>query len=176
MPELAISNLFARRSVRRFEERPVSEEQVQLLLQAAMAAPSAGNRRPWHFVVVTDPATRARLADSSPYAGMVAQAPLCLAPCGEPALGIPARPEYWVQDVAAATENILLAAVGLGLGAVWCGIYPMEERVALARQILGAPEGVVPFAYIAIGYPAESPRHAPSSMRAASTANGGSRV
>lgn len=157
MPELTINNLFARRSVRRFDEQAVSPEQVRLLLEAAMAAPSAGNRRPWHFVVVTDAATRARLGDSSPYAGMVAQAPLCLVPCGEPALGIAGRPDFWVQDLAAATENLLLAAVGLGLGAVWCGVYPMEERVRLAREILGAPEGIAPFAYIAVGYPAEHP-------------------
>jgi nitroreductase len=157
MPELTISNLFARRSVRRFDQQAVSPEQAQLLLEAAMAAPSAGNRRPWHFIVVTDADTRAQLADSSPYAGMVAQAPLCLVPCGEPALGIPGRPDYWVQDLAAATENILLAAVGLGLGAVWCGVYPMDERVRLAREILGAPESIVPFAYIAIGHPAELP-------------------
>ncbi|MGI6374431.1 MAG: nitroreductase family protein [Anaerolineae bacterium] len=157
MVELMVENLFARRSVRRFTEAPVTTEQRDMLLQAAMAAPSAGNRRPWHFIVVTDRETRARLADSSPYAGMVARAPLCIVPCGEPALGIAGRPDFWVQDLSAATENLLLAAVGLGLGAVWCGIYPLPERVSAARDILGIPGDMVPFAYVAIGQPAEHP-------------------
>lgn len=155
--ELAIPNIFARRSVRQYEDRPVSAEQIERLLQAGMAAPSAGNRQPWHFAVVTDAETRARLAASSPYAGMVSRAPLCIVPCGEPTRAYPGRPDFWVQDLAAATENILLAATGLGLGAVWCGIYPIAERVSAARQIIGAPDGIVPFAYVAIGHPAEHP-------------------
>ena len=151
MPELAIANLFARRSIRRFTPEAVSEEEVTLLLEAAMAAPSASNRRPWHFIVVTDAATRAALADTSPYAKMLNEAPLCIVPCGDPALS----EHYWVQDLSAATENLLLAAVGLGLGAVWCGVHPREERVAAARAALGIPDGIVPFAYLAIGHPAE---------------------
>ena len=117
-----------------------------------MAAPSASNRQPWHFVVVTDLGTRAALAESHPYAKMLLQAPLCIVPCGDPGIS----DAYWVQDVSAATENILLAAVGLGLGAVWCGVHPRAERVAAVREVLGIPEGIVPFALVAVGHPAEA--------------------
>ena len=155
-PVLSIGNLFARRSIRQFTGQPVAPEQVDTLLKAAMAAPSAGNRHPWHFVVVTDAATRSALAQAHPHAKMVTQAPVCLVPCGQPELSYPGTEEYWVQDVSAATENILLAAVGLGLGSVWCGVYPLEDRILAIRQILGVPQNVIPFALIAIGYPAES--------------------
>ncbi len=155
MPQLTIPNLFARRSIRQFTAEPVTEDQIRTLLEAAMAAPSAGNRKPWHFVVVTDAEARAKLAADHPYAKMVAQAPVCIVPCGEPASSYPGREAYWIQDCAAATENILLAATALGLGAVWCGVHPIPEREASARRLLGIPEQVIPFAYIAIGHPAE---------------------
>jgi nitroreductase len=151
----ALDNLFARRSIRKFVAGDVTDEQVGLLLQAAMAAPSAGNRKPWHFVVVRDPELRARIAQSHPYARMAEQAPVCIVPCGEPGLSFADRPGFWTQDVSAATENILLAAVALGLGAVWCGVYPNEERVVEARAILGIPEDVIPLCYIPVGVPDE---------------------
>ena len=116
-----------------------------------MAAPSASNRKPWHFVVVAERETLSALAEAHRYAKMLNEAPLCIVPCGDPAIS----DSYWVQDVAAATENILLAATGLGLGAVWCGVHPREERVTAVRRILGLPEGIGPFALIAIGHPAE---------------------
>lgn len=155
MPELTIPNLYARRSIRRFTDEAVADAQVTTLLEAAMAAPSAGNRKPWHFVVVTDAVMRARLAEDHPYAKMVAQAPVCIVSCGEPAASYPGREAFWIQDCAAATENILLAATALGLGSVWCGVHPIPEREASARRLLGIPEHIVPFAYIAIGHPAE---------------------
>ena len=133
----------------------VSEDEIETMLQAAMAAPSASNRKPWHFVVVREPKTLQHLAGSHPYAKMLPAASVCIVPCGEPGASIPGRNDYWIQDLAAATENILLAATGLGLGAVWCGVYPVPERVAAARTILGLPEDIVPFAYVAIGHPAE---------------------
>ncbi|MGC9360171.1 MAG: nitroreductase family protein [Anaerolineae bacterium] len=155
MPKLEIPNLFARRSIRQFTTEPVDDEQIETLLQAAMAAPSAGNRKPWHFLVVTDAEIRARLAEDHPYAKMVSQAPVCIVPCGQPEASYPGREAFWIQDCAAATENILLAATALGLGSVWCGVHPIPERESSARRILGIPEDVVPFAYIAIGHPAE---------------------
>lgn len=156
MDVLAIANLFARRSIRSFTAEPVAPAQIEMLLKAAMAAPSAANRKPWHFVVVTDARVRAALAQAHPHAAMVAGAPLALVPCGEPSLSMPDRPDYWVQDLAAATENILLAATGLGLGAVWCGVHPVPDRVSALRRLLGIPDNVVPFALIAVGHPAES--------------------
>ena len=154
-PVLKIDNLFARRSIRKFTNQKVSDEQIELLLQAGMAAPSAGNRKPWHFIVVTDQDTREKMAKVHPHASMLPQAPLCIVPCADPQLGFADRPDYWIQDLSAATENILLAAFGLGLGAVWCGVYPVQDRVAATRRVLDIPEEIIPFAYIAIGYPAE---------------------
>lgn len=151
MERLTVSDLFARRSIRQYTNEPVTEEQIERLLQAAMAAPSANNRRPWHFVVATERETLDALAETHPYARMLTQAPLCIVPCGDPA----ASEHYWVQDLAAATENILLAAVGLGLGAVWCSMEPRAERIEAARGVLGIPPGIVPFCYIAVGHPAE---------------------
>ena len=155
MEVLRIDNLYARRSIRSFTSEPVSQDQIDTLLRAAMAAPSAGNRKPWHFVVVTDAGVRAALAQAHPHAASIAQAPLGLVPCGDPALGFPGRPEYWVQDLSAATENVLLAATGMGLGSVWCGVYPVPERVQAVRRILGIPEEVTPFALVVVGHPAE---------------------
>ena len=156
METLRIENLFARRSIRAFADRDVSDAQITLLLKAAMAAPSAGNRKPWHFVVVRDRDTRTKLAAEHPHASMLPHAPVCIVPCGEPRIAYPATQDFWVQDLSAATVNMLLAAVGLGLGAVWCGVYPGDERVGSARRILGIPENIIPFAYVAVGHPAES--------------------
>jgi nitroreductase len=152
---LRIDDLFARRSIRAFTAEPVDPAQVEVLLQAAMAAPSAGNRKPWHFVVVTDVRMREALVQVHPHAKMAAESPVVIVPCGDPSLGIPGHPDYWIQDLAAATENILLAATGLGLASVWCGVHPVAERVEAVRRVLGVPGTVTPFALIAIGHAAE---------------------
>jgi nitroreductase len=159
MEPLRIENLFARRSVRRYTGEAVTPAQVEILLQAAMSAPSAGNRKPWQFIVVTARETREALAAVHPYAKMLPQAPLAIVACGEPASSFAEQPEWWVEDVSAAVENILLAATGLGLGAVWCGVYPDDDRVRAFREILGVPPRVTPFALIPVGHPAE--KHEP---------------
>ena len=153
MPELKIDNLFARRSIRAFTGQPLSDEQITTLLEAAMAAPSARNSQPWHFVVIKDPAKRVALYAGSPREEMARQASVVIIPCGDPAIN--PGPPFWVQDMAAATENLLIAVAGLGLGAVWCGMYPDEVRMAKARSILGIPENIMPFCMIPVGYPAE---------------------
>jgi nitroreductase len=155
MDALRIDDLFARRSIRAFTAEPVDPVRVEMILKAAMAAPSASNRKPWHFIVVTDARVRTALAKAHPHAAMVAEAPLALVPCGEPRLSVPVGQDYWIQDLAAAAENILLAATGLGLGSVWCGVHPVPERVEAVRRVLGIPEQVIPFALIAVGHPAE---------------------
>ncbi len=116
-----------------------------------MAAPSASNRKPWHFVVVTDRKKLDALADSHTYGKMLFEAPLCIAVCGDPAIS----QRFWIQDCSAATENLLLAAVALNLGAVWLGAYPVEERVAAIRKVLGIPNNIEPLNLISIGHPAE---------------------
>jgi len=146
-----IQTILARRSIRKYTAEPVSEADIQTLLEAAMAAPSASNRKPWHFVVVTGRQMLDALADAHPHGKMLAEATLCVAVCGDLAEG----ERFWVQDCSAATENLLLAATALGLGAVWLGVYPREERVAAVRQVLGIPETSVPLNLISIGHPAE---------------------
>lgn len=143
--------IFARRSIRRYTTAPVSAEDIQALLEAAMAAPSASNLRPWHFVVVTERQRLDHLAQVHPHGKMLRAAPLCIAVCGDAT----ASDRYWVQDCSAASENLLLAAVALGLGAVWIGVHPNPERVVPIRQALHLPEGIVPLNLIAIGHPAE---------------------
>jgi nitroreductase len=118
-----------------------------------MAAHSAGDERPWHFVVLEDAATRERIADSHPFAHIVPQAPVAVLVCGD--LTLQKHPGFWVQDRAAATESILIEAQSLGLGAIWLGIYPVEDRVRTFRKLLDLPSHVVPFALTPIGYSAE---------------------
>jgi len=151
MTQELIQTIFARRSIRSYTTEPIDETHIQTLLEAAMAAPSASNIKPWHFVVVSDRRTLDSLAELHPHGKMLFEAPLCVAVCGDSTLSA----GYWVQDCSAATENLLLAVVALGLGAVWLGVHPMEERVAAVREILNLPETIVPLNLISIGHPAE---------------------
>jgi nitroreductase len=143
-----------RRSIRKYTPTEVPEELLIKLLEAAMCAPSAGNQRPWHFVVIRNRPHLQILAEVSPYAKMLSEAAAALLVCGD--LSQERHAGFWVQDCAAATENILLEATELGLGAVWLGIYPREDRVAYLRKILHIPEQIMPFALIPVGYPAET--------------------
>jgi nitroreductase len=145
--------ILARRSIRKYTPDPVSADDVEALLRAAMAAPSAGNQQPWHFVVVRERATLDWIAKVHPYAKMLAHAPLALAVLGDPS--VEKHQGMWVQDCSAATQNILVAATSHGIGTVWIGVYPREERMAEMRQALEVPEGIVPFAFIGVGHPAE---------------------
>lgn len=148
-----IELIFKRRSIRKFTEQAVSKELVTRLLEAGMAAPSAANGRPWEFVAVTDPGVMAEVRAALPghYNGQAA-----IAVCANLALASsPASERFWQQDLGAATENILIAAAGLGLGAVWTGGYPAQERMEIIRRVLQIPEGVIPMCLILIGYPAE---------------------
>jgi nitroreductase len=145
-----IQTIFSRRSIRKYIGDPVSEDDIKTLLEAAMAAPSASNIKPWHFVVVTQRETLDALADAHPYGKMLAQATLCIAVCGDPTIS-----DYWEQDCSAATENLLLAVAALGLGAVWLGVHPRDDRIDFTRRILGIPETIVPLNLISIGHAAE---------------------
>jgi nitroreductase len=151
MTKELIRAIFARRSIRKYTAELISEKDVKTMLEAAMAAPSASNRKPWHFIAVTDRQILDNLARAHPYGKMLLEAPLCIAVCGDK--NISSR--YWVQDCSAATENLLLAATALGLGAVWLGVHPREERVNPIRKVLNIPENIVPLNLISIGHPAE---------------------
>ena len=146
-----VQTIFARRSIRKYTDEPVGEEDVKTLLKAAMAAPSASNRKPWQFVVVTERQTLGALAEAHPHGKMLFEAPLCISVCGD----LTEMERYWVQDCSAATENLLLAVTALGLGAVWLGVYPKEDRVVAVREILGLPETITPLNLVSIGHPAE---------------------
>lgn len=154
----AITNIMTRTSIRKFTEQPVEAEKVEQMLRAAMAAPTAVNKQPWHFVVVDSKEVLNRLGGEGRRGDMLRNAPLAIVVCGnmDKALDGPGH-DFWVQDVSAATENLLLAAHALGLGAVWTGAYPITERAGQIAQILGMPETIIPLCIVVIGYPAESP-------------------
>lgn len=156
--DVVMNNLMTRTSVRAYQEKPVEDEKVEQMLRAAMAAPTAGNKQPWKFVVIKDKNTLMAISQHFNTMKMAQNAPLAVVVCGDMNLTFPEDGrDYWVEDASAATENLLLAAHSMGLGAVWCGIYPMKERVAYLKQMLGLPENIVPLNVVPIGYPAEDP-------------------
>jgi nitroreductase len=143
--------ILERVSIRNFTAQPVEAEKVTHLLKAAMQAPSAGNQQPWEFVVVDDRALLDILSEASPYAGPLKRAPLGI-------VVLERRhdlrfAEDTPSDLSAATENILLEAVHLGLGACWLGTAPIASRMAHVSKVLALPEDVQPYAMIALGYP-----------------------
>lgn len=155
----AIETIMTRTSIRSFTDRAFSADTVEMLLRAGMAAPTAVNLQPWHFVVVNDRAKIDELGGNGRQSQMWHESPLVIVVCGNMEKAMDgAGQAFWVQDCSAATENILLAAHALGLGAVWTGCYPIEERVANISQVLGLPEHIVPLCAIVMGYPNESPQ------------------
>ena len=147
----ALEMLFTRRSIRSYTSEPVSDEDLTTILEAGMNAPSANNRQPWHFVVVDDGEKLDAIMKAHPYTRMLAEAPMAIVVCGDTGVS----ESFWVQDCSAATENILLAARALGLGTVWCGVYPREARVDAIRDLFDVPETMVPLNVIALGHPDE---------------------
>ena len=155
--QAAINNIMTRTSIRQYTNEPVSKTDIETMLRAGMAAPTAVNKQPWHFVVVTD---KAKLKALSGGRGrMLEQCAVAIVVCGDMEKAMPGKAkEYWIQDCSAATENILLAANALGLGAVWTGVYPMEDRMAAVSKAMKLPETIVPLCTIVIGHPAEQPK------------------
>ncbi len=143
--------LKTRRSIRKFTDEPVSDDELKTVLEAAMMAPSAGNAQPWQFIVVTEQEKLEKIGSINPYAAMAARAPVSILVCGD--LSLEKFPGYWVQDCSAAVENMLLAIHGLGLGAVWTGVHPLKERIKGFRDLLGLPEQIQPLAFLVIGHP-----------------------
>jgi len=146
-----MSAIRKRRSIRKYTDQAVTDEQIRQLLEAAMAAPSADNIQPWEFVVVREPDLKRKLARTHPWSGMAADAAVVFVVCGDERAS-----RHWVEDASAATENLLLAATALGLGAVWVAVYPDASREAHVRQILGIPRGMRVLCLVPVGHPAES--------------------
>lgn len=141
-----------RRSIRKYTEEPVSKEDIDLLMHAAMSGPSACNKTPWEFYVITDEAVLEKLRNASRYSKIYA--PLAIVVCGSLSRALPSQlAPYWIQDCSAATENILLAATDLGLGTVWCGIHPQKRAEERVREALGLTEKQIPLNIIYVGHP-----------------------
>ncbi|MDE6498798.1 MAG: nitroreductase family protein [Muribaculaceae bacterium] len=151
----AYGNIIGRTSVRRYTDQPVDTTLVEALCVAAMSAPSGVNKQPWELIVVDDRRLLAELAAELPYAKMTAQAPLAIVVCGNRERFLDGDDaSLWEQDLSAASENILLAAHAVGLGAVWTCLYPHADRIEAVRRTLDIPDSVVPFNLIPVGHPA----------------------
>lgn len=144
----ALANIFARKSVRKYLDKGVEDEKIMTLLKAGMAAPSGKNVRPWEFIVVKERATLDSMAAALPYAKMLTNAQVAIVVCGDVT-----RSSYWYLDCSAATENILLAAESLGLGAVWTAAYPYKDRMDVVRKYTNLPGNILPLCVIPVGYP-----------------------
>ena len=141
-----------RRSIRKYTQEPVSKEDIDLLMHAARSGPSACNKTPWEFYVITDEAVLEKLRNASRYSKIYA--PLAIVVCGSLSRALPSQlAPYWIQDCSAATENILLAATDLGLGTVWCGIHPQKRAEERVREALGLTEKHIPLNIIYVGHP-----------------------
>jgi len=144
-----LSVIHNRKSVRNFiKERPVEKEKIESLLKAAMAAPSGMDKRPWEFVVIDDRETLDRMAEALPTAKMLAEAPIAIVVCGDTV-----KSSYWYLDCSAASQNLLLAAESLGLGAVWTASYPYPERMKVVIEHTNMPPNIQPLVVIPVGYP-----------------------
>jgi nitroreductase len=145
----AIDCIMTRRSIRQYENKPVPDKTIKTILEAAMMAPSGNDRRPWRFIVIKDKKALDEIANVYQYHRMAKDSAVAILVCGDPAGA------FWEQDCSNATMNILLAAHALGLGAVWCGIHPRQDREGAYRKLFRIPENIMPFALIPIGMPAE---------------------
>ena len=153
-----IDCIMTRTSIRAYTDQPIGADSIEVLLRAGMAAPTAVNAQPWHFIAITDKAKLEELAAGSFQPQMLQQAALAIVVCGDLTKTLEGvGQQFWIQDCSAATENILLAAHALGLGAVWTAAYPIEERIASVSEALHLPSTLIPLCAIVIGHPAEQP-------------------
>lgn len=148
-----MDTIYRRRSIRKYSGQLVSDEVLMAVVKAGMNAPSAGNQQPWHFVIIDERPLLEEITGIHPYAQMLHDAPAAILVCGD--LDLEKHVGYWVQDCSAAVENMLLEIVDQGMGGVWLGVYPRDDRVRGLRKLIGIPERIVPFALIAVGHPAE---------------------
>lgn len=156
--DAVLQNIAARTSIRAYENKPVEKHKVEKLLRAGMAAPSALNKQPWHFVVIDERELLDEIGSQFPNAKAIKTAPLAIVVCGNMDKAIEGTgKDFWIQDASAATQNILLAATSMGLGSLWTGFYPDPDRVSRLSKLLALPENLVPLNVILVGYAAEQP-------------------
>lgn len=156
--EAVLNAIQTRASVRQFTGEKITNEQIQTLLRCAMSAPSAINKQPWAFVVVTEDSLLRQMGEAFPYSRCGNGAACAFVMCGDLSKAIEGEGQgFWINDVSAATENLLLAAHAMGLGAVWTGVYPSSERTAQVQAMLGLPEHIIPMCIVPVGVPAEQP-------------------
>lgn len=149
--------VFSRRSIRKYQNKAVPAELLSDLLEAAMSAPSAVAKDPWHFIVVQSRETLDKITGILPNGKMLREAPVAFIVCGDINKANLQEESYLLQDLSAAVENILLSANSLGLGTCWLGVHPRAERLAGIRQLFALPDHIIPMCGIAIGWPAEQP-------------------
>lgn len=142
-----------RRSIRKFAEKKIEDSMIEDLMRDGMQAPSAANEQPWEFIVIRRRKTMSYIMSFHPYAGALSTADAAIVVCGDRTRE--KFPGFWVQDCSAAAENILLSAQAHGLGAVWLGLYPMEDRVNDVKDLFHLPEEIVPLCIVALGWPDE---------------------
>lgn len=156
--QAAIENIMSRTSIRQFTNQPIAKDTLDLIVKAGMAAPSAVNAQPWAFVIVTEREVLDSLNTVSTYYNLKT-ATAAVIVCGDLSKAMEGDGQaYWIQDCSAASENILLAAHAYGIGAVWCGVYPITDRVESVKKVLDLPENIIPLNVITMGYPAENPQ------------------
>ena len=144
--------ILSRRSIRKYTDKEVSKELEVNLLKAAMAAPSAHNRQPWHFIIIRDRDILKKITEFHRHSQMLKEASLAIIVCGDNEVQ---KTDFWIHDCSAATENILIAAQAFGLGAVWLGVHPSDDYIKGVKELLQIPDHVTPLGIISIGYPAE---------------------
>jgi len=162
-----MKEIFERRSVRNYLDKEVPKDMVETIIMAGMAAPSSDNEQPWHFIVVNDKERLHRIADFNPFAKMLKRCNVAIVVCGD--LTLAKSEGFWIQDCSAATQNMLLEAVHLGLGAVWVGVYPMAEVVEEVKKVFNLPEEIIPLSIVPLGFPVRTKesahRYQPSRIR-----------
>jgi nitroreductase len=148
-----LQNIYTRRSIRKYTKQAVDPELIKTVIKAGMYAPSAVNKQPWHFIVFDDRKIFNQIMSIHSNAGMLEYTPVAILVCGDEMLAH--APGYIPCDCSAATQNMLLAAHALGLGAVWIGLYPREQRIEGLKKVFNLPDHIVPFSIVSLGYPDE---------------------
>lgn len=144
-----VDNMLNRKSVRKYSDKKIEQEKIDIILKSAMSAPSAMNKQPWEILVITDKTKLAKIAEIAPNAGYSKDSQVTMIVCGDKNTS----EKFWVQDCCAMTENILLAVESLELGAVWCAVYPFEDKIQGLQTLFNLPENIIPLNIIPIGYP-----------------------